>query len=84
MAMKQILRKFTDFDPATDCLVMVGKDDRFRFYAPDQYTKDLEGGDMPPHVLIAMAFGYFVAHADEHPELVEDLRDKVIEWIHEA
>ena len=84
MALIEILRKFEDFDPATDCLVMVGKDDRFGFYAPDQFTKAIEGGNMPPHVFIAMAFGYLASHADQHPEIVEGLRAKVMEWIHEA
>jgi len=31
--MKEILRKFDKFDSATDCLVMVGENDRFRIRA---------------------------------------------------
>jgi hypothetical protein len=84
MSLKQILKKFDRFDYKTDCLVMVGKDDRFSFYAPDQYTKKVEGGDIPPHIFIAMMFAYLAAHGDDHPEMIKALRDKVMTWIHEA
>lgn len=83
MNLKKILSKFDRFDPKTDCLVMIGAEERFSFYAPDRHTRGAESAEaMPDHVLTALTFAYLLAHADEHPEILQGLVDKALEWMH--